>query len=458
MLATISLDRNDIEDTINTLTFAKGVKTIKNPIEMNKVTTKSNVLNCLYIELSKLEKDLLALRSSTGFFVNADNYNSVVKESTRVEEELKETQKLITEKEDNIKELKYEIKFREQEYENLKKSFEVTKSKAIINKKQLLKKLKQVEVYKAALEATKTAKDPIIEQHSELQSLSDVTENDYSVLQNKTEAVRKKIQTNSSLLQNFSEELAKTCLKTKQLIEEHNDDIPEKIIQLSCDLVDKARVLSKELSQNAVKTKEVFDKLQNVLQSDLNNQIKINLENSLNLFSVEMRKYVDSLRIDNKHSETLLELLKNTLQKNNDEIKKLINEQSESIDLLRKANAELLESSKMQLDFVTEASQTLNELQTMIASNDDRDQQIESCDKLQEMVKELSHICKLDMDATDSVCDGIKELQSCASDTEKQLNVDIERTLSLSKQIDECARMVCVISFCYLSFIVVFCS
>lgn len=95
IIATISPNLEDYEDTLSTLDYAQRAKKITNKPEVNQKVTKKGLIAELSSEIQRLQRDLQACRDKTGVYVNEANYSSMV-------ETIESQNKLIKEKEDKV--------------------------------------------------------------------------------------------------------------------------------------------------------------------------------------------------------------------------------------------------------------------------------------------------------------------------------------------------------------------
>ncbi|KAI1295600.1 Kinesin-like protein KIF11 [Halotydeus destructor] len=103
IIATISPNILDVEDTLSTLEYAQRAKKITNKPEVNQKLSKKTLLREYTQEIEKLRRELGAVRGgSTAFFVDKDNYEEMC---ATVEKQFKD----IEEKEANIRSLQEEI-------------------------------------------------------------------------------------------------------------------------------------------------------------------------------------------------------------------------------------------------------------------------------------------------------------------------------------------------------------
>ncbi|CAO1636360.1 unnamed protein product [Parajaminaea phylloscopi] len=81
IIATVSADRSDLEETLSTLDYALRAKSIRNRPEMNSRMTRAGLIMEYVKEIERLKRDILAARSKEGFFVSSQSWKEVQDES-----------------------------------------------------------------------------------------------------------------------------------------------------------------------------------------------------------------------------------------------------------------------------------------------------------------------------------------------------------------------------------------
>jgi len=89
IIATISPNHADLEDTISTLEYAQRAKKITNKPEINQKVTLKAVLRDYQDEIEKLRRDLLACRDKNGFIIDENNYKEMCKKIESMEANIK---------------------------------------------------------------------------------------------------------------------------------------------------------------------------------------------------------------------------------------------------------------------------------------------------------------------------------------------------------------------------------
>lgn len=98
LIATISSANIHTEETLNTLEYAMRARCIQNRPELNQKISRTALINQYSDTIERLQRDLVAMRTGSGFFVDEDNYTKLVSDN--------EAQKVeITEKMTYIKKL-----------------------------------------------------------------------------------------------------------------------------------------------------------------------------------------------------------------------------------------------------------------------------------------------------------------------------------------------------------------
>jgi kinesin family protein 11 len=101
IIATISPNCQDLEDSISTLEYAQRAKKITNKPELNQKMTKNTVLKELTAEIERLRRDVEAGRGgSDTFYVSKANYEDLLQKEKELELKLQMVKDLETELED----------------------------------------------------------------------------------------------------------------------------------------------------------------------------------------------------------------------------------------------------------------------------------------------------------------------------------------------------------------------
>lgn len=74
IIATVSDDRTNLEETLSTLDYALRAKSIKNRPELNQRMTRGALIKEYVTEIDRLRTDLAATREKNGIYVDADNW------------------------------------------------------------------------------------------------------------------------------------------------------------------------------------------------------------------------------------------------------------------------------------------------------------------------------------------------------------------------------------------------
>ena len=90
IIATISPDSINLEETLSTLDYAHRAKNITNRPEINQKLTKKEFLNQYTYEIERLRKDLLATRERNGVYLADENYNEMQATISRQTKEIEE--------------------------------------------------------------------------------------------------------------------------------------------------------------------------------------------------------------------------------------------------------------------------------------------------------------------------------------------------------------------------------
>lgn len=139
IIATVSPSLACLDETISTLDYANRACRIVNCPEVNKNSSKTQLIDMLTKKIESARKDIAALRQGSGFYVDADNYQSLLTEKEEKEKQILNKQETISEIENYIKELS-KIKTSElQRWTELMESFNFTRRKSEEYKQKGLK-------------------------------------------------------------------------------------------------------------------------------------------------------------------------------------------------------------------------------------------------------------------------------------------------------------------------------
>lgn len=281
VIGTISPILADSEHTLNTLTFVKATKTIRNQVEMNKITSKSTLLIQLNSELLKLQRDLAALRNKTGYFVDAHNYDRTVNEGKLKEQELAEKTEQVKKMEKEIQILNSAIMQREQEWESTMQSFELTKSKAIAFKRELLKNSARAEHLEHVAKVAQVGAEAVLKQNDELSSLTKGGMEHCGAIKKKVQVIEDKVTQNKRVCQDWCAKINDTILDLKHTIQDVREQKNE-IGSLLQKLFSTVENHLDSLNRQSAKYEEEVDEHHKLLQCSLKSNVCTDTRNTLN--------------------------------------------------------------------------------------------------------------------------------------------------------------------------------
>ena len=93
LVATVSDDAANVEETISTLDYALRAKSIRSRPEVNQRTTRAALVHEYVEEITRLRADLAASRARTGIYVDADNYARMEREHAAQQQAVEEQRK-----------------------------------------------------------------------------------------------------------------------------------------------------------------------------------------------------------------------------------------------------------------------------------------------------------------------------------------------------------------------------
>ncbi|KAF2879448.1 hypothetical protein ILUMI_26728 [Ignelater luminosus] len=124
MIATISLANSCLEETLSTLDYAHRAKCIINRPEVNQRVSQKAWKAEYEKEMDRLRKDLHAARTSTGIYLDQDNYQRLISDKEIRKEELSEKMALISELEEKLQQMEEEKNIKEMEWNTIQRSLQ----------------------------------------------------------------------------------------------------------------------------------------------------------------------------------------------------------------------------------------------------------------------------------------------------------------------------------------------
>ncbi|KAI4463904.1 kinesin-like protein kif11 [Holotrichia oblita] len=135
LIATISSANVHMEETLNTLEYAMRARCIQNRPELNQKISRTALINQYSDTIEKLQRDLVAMRTGTGIFVDEDNYTKLITDHKAQKNE-------ITEKMNYIKKLESDISDNTEKLQTLQASWveAANNIEYLANEKKILEK------------------------------------------------------------------------------------------------------------------------------------------------------------------------------------------------------------------------------------------------------------------------------------------------------------------------------
>ncbi|PWN22783.1 kinesin-domain-containing protein [Microstroma glucosiphilum] len=156
IIATVSAEKSNLEETLSTLDYALRAKSIRNRPEMNSRMTRAGLIMEYVKDIERLKRDVLAARSKEGFFVSNESWKEVQDESDARKNAADELRRL--------------VEVAESKRESLQEQFEQ-------NMQLLLKRETEMKAVKTECAEKKLELDGVIDQAKELQvALAEETE------------------------------------------------------------------------------------------------------------------------------------------------------------------------------------------------------------------------------------------------------------------------------------------
>lgn len=156
IIATVSAEKSNLEETMSTLDYALRAKSIRNRPEMNSRMTRAGLIMEYVKEIERLKRDVLAARTKEGFFISNESWKEMQDESDS--------------RKNTADELRRLVEVAESKRTSLQEQFEQ-------NMQLLLKRDNEVKTAKAECADKKRELDTVIDQARELQvALQEETE------------------------------------------------------------------------------------------------------------------------------------------------------------------------------------------------------------------------------------------------------------------------------------------
>lgn len=257
-IATVDPDFCYLTETTSTLDFLKRARKIINNVEVNKVTSKRNMIKCLDAEIDKLRKDLLALRTGSGFYVDASNWSQMQREDVEKRNQIALMTEKILERENTLETLESGKDLKIEEWNRLNDNFRNLRLTALETKARMVKTEKSLQHEKNIAELYESTVEAISQQNQELLDL-----------------VSGSMQHLKALEERHKFLLAKT---------KENYTTAQEVFQ---DLQAKPNVVLESSAENVKRTQNIIHHC----QTDINNLIK-----SLRKYCEESRRKTDGIK------------------------------------------------------------------------------------------------------------------------------------------------------------------
>ena len=93
IIATVSDDRENVDETLSTLDYASRAKSIKNRPEASQRMTRAALLREYVAEMDRLRSDLAATRAQNGIYVSQESWAHMEAERALLRKQLDEHQR-----------------------------------------------------------------------------------------------------------------------------------------------------------------------------------------------------------------------------------------------------------------------------------------------------------------------------------------------------------------------------
>ncbi|KAG4305300.1 hypothetical protein PORY_001470 [Pneumocystis oryctolagi] len=245
IIATISPEKSNLEETISTLEYANRAKSIKNKPQINQMMTKKTLIKEYIQDIEKLKNDLNACRQKTGIYLSESSYKELTEENHSNKALLEEQQRKIEALESSLKSVREHFEQNMKLLIQTKKDLEKT-SKALEDTENTLNKteldlintkqyLNEEIILRKAHQATEWELDIIAnELHSTLEKAVIDINNLHEKIERKTE-----IESSNNILWNeikshiiaFIENLNNNIIKYHLSQSKYSDELENKITE-----------------------------------------------------------------------------------------------------------------------------------------------------------------------------------------------------------------------------------
>ncbi|RWS15023.1 kinesin-like boursin [Dinothrombium tinctorium] len=227
IIATISPNVADAEDTLSTLEYAQRAKKITNKPEVNQKLSKKTLLREYTAEIERLRRDLAACREKNGFYINQENYNQMV-------EKLDIQAKDIEEKEGALKALQEELEKLNETFDETKATLEQKEGELAMTSECLKtteRNLRKVEVdldeQKYLADVHSKNEQVLYEKAKKLLNIADQTSSDIDKLHRKVDCQSNIEESNFEKLKVYQEKFTENMEHLQHLVQIGSDSISE---------------------------------------------------------------------------------------------------------------------------------------------------------------------------------------------------------------------------------------
>lgn len=210
IIATISPDVLDVEDTLSTLDYAHRAKKITNKPEINQKLSKKTLLREFTSEIERLRRDLAACREKNGIYINEDNYKSMQEQIKKQNEEIEEKCAQILALSDQVAtisklfdETKEALEMKSNDLEQTNRDLKMTSNQLLHTKGVLNQVIVDRDEHKHLLNVHVKNEELLSSQANQLLDVADKTTNDVLKLHEKVDRQQNIESLNKSLMDEF---------------------------------------------------------------------------------------------------------------------------------------------------------------------------------------------------------------------------------------------------------------
>lgn len=212
IIATVSAEKANLEETVSTLDYALRAKSIRNRPEMNSRMTRAGLIMEYVKEIERLKRDILAARGKEGFYVSSESWKEIQDEGNAQKTAADELRRLVEVAESKRESLQEQFEQNMQMLGKRDTEVKAIKLECAEKKRELDVVIDQAKSLEAALteetelrEAYRNSERKLHKIASSLRSQAQENQDDLGGLFAKLERKTRVEQTNQKVVNNFQQ-------------------------------------------------------------------------------------------------------------------------------------------------------------------------------------------------------------------------------------------------------------